>query len=137
MIRNWDNHLIAWAIELDGAPFEWGTVDCLSAALTAAAFMGIDPPDLGEWDDQHSFSYAVKAAGGARTLLESFASRVGLRRLRTGDLVYTPDGDTDTGLGAIAVVVRDRLLVVSSEFGARLIPLQFRDGAEGWRFDVD
>lgn len=135
MILNWDTELVLWAERLRGASFEWGRVDCLSAALTALSFVvGEDTVEIDDWNDRESFIQAVNGAGGSRALLEKHCRKVGLKRLQTGDLVWTPSGCNFTDLGSITVVVRNVQLMVSPRHGAKLLPLKFAIDATGWRW---
>ena len=46
---NWDNHLVEWARRIEGLPFEWGVIDCLSTVRTAVMFIaGEDVLDIGD-----------------------------------------------------------------------------------------
>lgn len=133
MIRNWENNILEWAEEIDGQPFEWGVNDCLTTALTAGEMIfGEAVVELDPWDAPESLVSVVQGAGGVDVLLSSACRRIGVSRLRTGDLVYFPDACPETELGTLAVVVRDRMLVASVEDGVTLMPLR-RDG-QGWRF---
>jgi hypothetical protein len=53
-------------------------------------------------------------------MLETVARRVHPKRRQTGDIVQLPKGCGTTGLDALAVVVRDRLLTSSPDHGVRL-----------------
>lgn len=133
MMLNWSNKLIEWAAEIDGQPFEWGVNDCLTTALTAGTLMfGEEVVDIAPWDGPESLASAVLAEGGVETLLTSLCRRIGVRRLRTGDLVYFPDECPETELGTLAVVIEDKMLATSVEHGVRLVPL--RTDGQGWRF---
>ena len=137
MIRNGASYLIQWARYVEGTPFAWGTVDCVSTALTAAAIVtGRDVLDLGEWDGPETLRAALEDAGGPVALLESVAQQVGQRRSTTGDIVYVPGADDITGMGSLMVVVTDRLLVATIEDGVRLVPLGFPEGATCWRLNA-
>jgi hypothetical protein len=78
----------------------------------------------------------VTRLGGETAILETVARRVGRRRMQTGDLVQLPGGCATTGLDALAVVVRDRLLTSSPEHGVRLGSLLLPDTAVIWRVDA-
>lgn len=139
MIRNYDGHLVDWAVWVNGAPFQWGVVDCVSLALEAAEIMTdadvYEFPAIG-WHDRETFESCIHAAGGPLEILRSRCYEVGLRRMQTGDFLYTPDADPLTGLGSIAVVIRNRLLIVTPQAGVQLIPLAVRPGASAWRLDA-
>jgi hypothetical protein len=135
MLRNWDNHLVDWASYIEGSPFEWGAVDCLSTVLTGLALMyGDEAIRMDAWNDRETFVRAVEAAGGPLGLLERHCDEINPKRLRTGDIVWTPDGCDETDFGAVSLVVRDVQVVVTPENGVQLLPLKFPENSTGWRY---
>ena len=109
--RNWSDDLVAWAGEMRGQPFSWGTTDCGSLVRAASVVMyRHDLFKLRPWKGPRGMKSAIEKAGGVEAVLSKVAHTVGLRFASTGDIVVVPDACPVTGLDSVFVVVGSYLL---------------------------
>lgn len=137
-VSNWDTHLVAFAEEVVGQEFEWGTTDCASLVRRGLiAIMGKDvlKKYVGAWKTRRGALTASRRVKPEHALKASGAVRVGTRFAWSGDVAVGANTDGHDMVQVALLLPTRKVLTSTPEKGVFISDkLSLTKSTRFWRY---
>lgn len=119
-LQDWRSHLVKYAAEIEGKPFEWGSTDCGSVARRALIEM-FGPAmamEIPIWTSVREALLILEQLGSLEEyLLELGAEKASPAFVRAGDILISNEPEEEVGRQAIMVCIDGSSCIASSKEG--------------------